>query len=109
MNRKELLKTLISLIQEVKPLREQRAKVEGYMAQSGEYHVTLNGFIYTLDDYGHYHSFSSNIPKEERLWSIRFINHTDFYWHTREHNGVMQFSAIGTFKASIVPDDWVNL
>jgi hypothetical protein len=109
MTYKELLAALIAKIEDLKPLRECRAKVIGYMASSGEYYVILNGIVYTLEDYGHYHNFSSNIPKEERLWGIQFINHHDFYWHTREEDGVMQYSKIGTFNGKEKANDWVNL
>ena len=114
MNKKELLAALIERITDLKPLIPGRSKVSGYMAASGAYEVTLNGFFFTLDDYGHYHHMNEKketrgLPKEERLWNIQFINHTDFYWHTRENDGVMQFSTIGTFNEQVIPDDWVNI
>ena len=113
MNKKELLAALIERITDLKSLLPERRKMSGWMARSGIYKVTLFHHDYILSDYGHYHNFPDdgeyNPDKIERLWSIESIDDTDFYWHTRENDGVMQFSTIGTFNEQVIPDDWVNI
>jgi len=112
MNKQELIESLVGLL-EVTPLVASRRKMIGYMAGSNHnYTATLNGFEFVLSDYGHYHNFPDNgeynPDKNERLWSIERVNDNDFYWHTREIDGVIQYSEQGTFHNQTA-NDWVNI
>jgi len=67
---------------EVKPLREGRNKVCGFMGESGEY--TVGDFV--IDDYGHYGN-----AEEPRHWGIKVAYGRYSFTFAKDENGVVWF------------------